>query len=343
MTGRGWPPVSVTVLAHRSVGTSVASIRSVLDDGYPGTVQVLVREQGGDVTERELLVALAADHPRVDVEHGPNLGFCGGHDRLLSRADGEILVLLNADAVLRPGFLEAVVPAFDDPSVGSVQPLVLDAGDNLVVDTAGLDLHRSRRVSSRFRGRPSGEVEPGEIWGADGAVLVLRRRAYTDALDPQGRLLPVEFGSYKEDVELAWRLRRLGWRCVLVTDAVAEHARGTSAPPTGVLSELRDRRARSPVAHVNGFANMRLTRLRHEDRRRLLGDLHRWLPAEIAAWLSLAVTPSAVLPVLRQLRRGFGPSLRARRRLVPRWRVVDDRRWMETADRRRQFAPARRR
>lgn len=325
---RDWPAVSVTVLAHRSAATSVACVRSVLDDGYAGAVEVLVREQGGDDVEFAALAEVAARHPEIVVERGPNLGFCDGHERLLRSATGEVLVLLNADALLRPGFLAAVVEALDDPTVGSVQGVVHRRDAPGVVDVAGLDLHRSRAVTPRSRGCPVAAVAPGEIWGAEGAVLVLRRAAVDDARDDVGRLFPAEFGSYKEDVELAWRLRRLGWRCVLAVDAQAEHDRGTDDPAGSVRARLASRRERAELAHVNGFVNLRLARLRHERLGRLLADLPWWLPRELATWAALAATPRAIPAVLVELRRRAPASWRARRAFRHRIRVVDDDTWM---------------
>ncbi len=319
MTGSGASPappaVTVTMLVHRSPATSAAALASVLADGWPGPLQVLVREQGGDAEEYDGLVAAAGGDPRVEIERGLNLGFCAGHDHLLRRATGDVVVLLNDDAVLRPGFLAAAVAAFDDPDVGSVQPLVLSAADPSVVDTAGLVLGRSRRVAARGRGGPPAAVGgPTDVWGADGAVLVLHRRAVESARHPDGTLLPAEFGSHMEDTELAWRLQRLGWRCRYVPDAVAVHARGTDERHRGLRARVTARRHRSRTAHVGGFVNLRLAQLRHDRPGDLLRDLPHWLPREVAAWVALvAVTPGSVPDVFARLRRGIRPSWRARR------------------------------
>lgn len=325
-----WPRVSVTMLTHHSPGTSVRALRSVLESGYAGPLEVLVREQGGDDAEFAALCDVAATEPSVCVERGENLGFCDGHERLLARATGEILVLLNDDALLAPGFLDNVVAAFDDPGVGSVQGLLVSSADPRRIDTAGLEVDRSRRVAARLRGRPVHEAPTGsiDVWGADGAVLVLRRSAVDDARGPDGRLFPAEFGAYMEDVELAWRLRRLGWRCRFVPAAVAEHGRGTAEDHRGLWARVVARRQRPAAAHVGGFVNLRLAQVRHEQPGRLLRDVHRFLPREVAAWVALVVvTPASVPSVLRRLAGGIGPSWRARRSFRARVRAVDDHHW----------------
>jgi GT2 family glycosyltransferase len=56
------------------------------------------------------------------------------------------------------------------------------------------------------------------VWGASAAAALYRR----DMLDRIG-LFDEEFESYYEDVDLAWRARRVGWRCRYVPDRCVQH------------------------------------------------------------------------------------------------------------------------
>jgi GT2 family glycosyltransferase len=325
-----WPSVTVTVLAFRSGDTSSACVASVLAGDYPGPVDVLVREQGGDDAELAALEALAASDDRVRVERGDNLGFCGGHNRLLGQAQGALVLLLNADARLEPGFLRAAVPAFDDASVGAVQGLVLlDGAAERTVDTTGLVPSRSRRIVARDHGQTWVDQRPAEeVWGVDGAVALYRAAALVDAAGPGGEVLVEAFFAYKEDVELAWRLRRLGWTARFEPNAVAWHRRGSKEPDAGsVRAQIAARRARSAMADVHGFANLRLTQLRHEQVADLRRDLLPWLRRELGAWAVTAATPARLVAAVVRILRGIGPARRARRQLEPRIRVRDDARW----------------
>lgn len=327
---RAWPPVTVTLLAFRTGPTSPNAVRSVLAQDYPGAIEVLVREQGDDDAELAALHALAADDDRVRVERGPNLGFCAGHNRLIAQAGGDLVLLLNADACLGPGFLGAAVPAFDDPTVGAVQGLVLLAGSgDRVVDTTGLVPARNRRIVARDHGRAwTGQRGPEEVWGADGAVALYRRIALEDAAGPGGEVLPEGFFAYKEDIELAWRLRRLGWSTRFEPAAVAWHERGSKEPDGASVGEqLAARRARAPMADVHGFANLRLTQLRHEQLADLRRDLLPWARRELGAWSLAAATPDRLLAALVRMAGGLGDAWRARQVLAPRIRVRDDARW----------------
>jgi GT2 family glycosyltransferase len=292
---------------------------------------VLVREQGADDAEHDALRALAAGSGGiVEVERGPNLGFCGGHNRLLGRATGQVVLLLNADARLDPGSLEAAVAAFEDPGVGAVQPLVLlDRHGPPTVDATGLEPSRSRRVVARDHGRPwAGQRPAGEVWGVDGAVALYRAVALADASSVTGEVFPSSYFAYKEDVELAWRLRRLGWSARFEPAARAWHRRGTREPDvTDLATRWRARRDRDRSAHVNGFANLRLTQVRHERIRLLARDVGPWLTREVGAWAALAMRPRDLGAAAGRIARGLPEATRARRAMTRRTRVLDDTRW----------------
>lgn len=317
--------VTVTVLAYRSASTVAAAVRSALEQEHAGHVDVHVREQGGDEGERRVLEGLATTAPNrsLVVEHGANLGFAGGHDRLLAGTCGDAVLLLNADARLAPGFLRAALPAFADPDVGAVQGKVLrpDASPP-VIDAAGIVIERSRRAVARGQGSDDDGPfdEPGEVFGVDGAVALYRRTALDDVALPGGELLARDLGSYQEDVDLAWRLRWRGWRTRYEPGAIAWHARAAREDSGATALERGRRRAAVDAqARRQAFANARLLPLRVDPARRWVRDLAPILRREVGAWGVLAMTaPGDVVPVLGRLLVGLGPAVRARRAVLGR-------------------------
>ena len=298
------PAVAVLVLAYRSIDTIEAAVRSALDQRYD-RLTVLVREQGGDAAELALLQRIAGDDPRVTITAGPNLGYAGGHDELLRSTDADLVVLLNADAWMAPDLVAVAASRFDtDERCGAVQPKVLRP-DGTTIDATGIEVRPSRRAVTRVR-----DV-PGEVFGVDGAVAVYRRAALDDvAVD--GEVLPRTFVAYKEDVDLAWRLRWRGWSAWYEPAAVAWHHRG--------VREVARRRM-PPVARRLGWANHRLLQRRVEPLRELGRDRWAWLAREIVTWALLLTRPSDVVPSLRHLASGWEAAGRAgrviRERRVP--------------------------
>lgn len=335
--GRRVPRVVVTVLAYRSPATIEHAVRSALEQDTDAVVDVLVREQGGDPLEAELVRRLQPVRPdrALTVTEGPNLGFAGGHEALLAtdaaRA-ADVVVLLNADAALDPSYLRHVLAAFDgDPTLGAVQAKVLRPGGG-VIDAAGIVVHRNRRAEARFQGEPDdGRAdEPGEVFGVDGAVAAYRRQALDDtAVD--GSILPAELGSYHEDVDLAWRLRWRGWTARYEPGAVAWHDRaGREDPGLGRLARVRRRGALDARARRQAFANARLVTVRVEPCARLLRDAVPVLGREVGGWLLLLLARPPDVPACAwRIVRGLPAAWRARRRILGRRRPgADPYRWV---------------
>ena len=215
--------------------------------------------------------------------------------------------------------------------MGAVQGLVRRADDATVVDTAGLEPHRNREVRSRADGAPVATVaDEAEVWGADGAVALYRRRALEDVAvppGPAGEVFATRFFAYKEDVDLAWRLRRRRWVTIYDPQAGATHVRGARTTPATGWGRWRAGAELSRLADRNGFVNHRLMQVRDEDLRSLRRDLWPWLVREVGAWLRLPLREPLPFWAITGLLRGLPGALRARRHIVRRTLVVDDRRW----------------
>src|SRR5262249_14617616 len=79
-------------------------------------------------------------------------------------------------------------------------------------------------------------LRPGPVFGASGSSAFYRREAFLRAGG-----VPVEFGSYFEDVDLAFRLRRLGGRTWYEPASVVWHDVGASQAPGSALLSRQSR------------------------------------------------------------------------------------------------------
>lgn len=177
----------------------------------------------------------ALARPNVHLHRLPtNRGFAGAVNFALSATSEPYVLLLNADVAMEEGYVAALAGALDaSPRLaGATGTLVLQDG---LIDSTGITLSRARCAFDRDRGQSapiSGTIPPAgvEPFGVSGAAALLRR----EAVDEVGGLWD-ELFVYWEDTELAWRLRRAGWRFAHVPAARAIHARGSdSADPTFV-------------------------------------------------------------------------------------------------------------
>jgi GT2 family glycosyltransferase len=136
-------------------------------------------------------------------------------------ARGDLLVMLNNDTEVEPGWLAALVAAAQaHPRAGAIasKMLLFDRRDTLhsAGDVMGADgIPRNRGVWQR----DEGQYDAGpDVFGACGGGVAYRREAWQAAGGFDERLF-----MYLEDVDLAWRLRLLGWKAVFAPDARLYH------------------------------------------------------------------------------------------------------------------------
>lgn len=206
-----------------------------------------------DNASRDDSVAYLLDrHPRVQVvERACNAGYAGGANTALRRAVSDYALVMNPDVLLARDYVERLKTRLDaDPSVGAAQGKLYQiapeefSADRVRpggrLDSAGHVIRRSRMVVDRGQGREDGPQfsQPASVFSASGAALFLRRAMLEDVA-PDGEYFDESFFAYKEDIDLCWRARLLGWDVRYVPDAVGYHVRawsGRGLPPKDQLS-----------------------------------------------------------------------------------------------------------
>ncbi|MEA2575312.1 MAG: hypothetical protein QOH93_2610, partial [Chloroflexia bacterium] len=149
----------------------------------------------------------------------------------LAKARGEILVLLNNDAVLGPTWLEELIGGLDRTpwaAMAASKLVLYDRPDTLhsAGDYYGLDgVPNSRGVWQADTGRYDTEEE---VFGPTAAAAAYRRSMLADmacsgGTEPKGRVLDPQLWMYAEDVDLNLRARLRGYRTVYVPTARVLH------------------------------------------------------------------------------------------------------------------------
>ena len=185
---------------------------------------------------------LTTAYPEVRVVRlAQNSGFVAAANAGIAAARGDFIQLLNNDAEVTANWVEAGLEPFRDPTVGSVAPLVLVRSDPDRVDSAG-DLYSivgwpAKRghgePAARWRAHP-----PDRVFAASGSSAIYRG----DAIRKLGGFDPA-FGSYYEDIDLAFRLRWLGYSCAFAPECVVLHE--VSATYDHARPELQRRMSRN--------------------------------------------------------------------------------------------------
>jgi GT2 family glycosyltransferase len=172
--------------------------------------------------------ARGVDLPLEVVRMPENLGFAAGTNRGITLATSvEWVALLNPDAYPEPEWLEALLSAArSHPEYAFFASRQLLFDDPERIDGVGDCYAVSGLAGRRRHGEPAAGncVDPEEVFGPCAAAALYRRDS---VLEVGG--LDEEFFCYFEDVDLAFRLRLAGHRCLYVPNAVVRHEGSASS------------------------------------------------------------------------------------------------------------------
>lgn len=159
-----------------------------------------------------------------------NLGFAVANNLGARLARGTWLALLNADAYPEADWLENLIAAAEDnPQFTFFSSRQIQADTPRLLDGAGDTYHASGLAWRQHYNRPVNEygLYAEEVFGACAAAALYRR---DDFLAVGG--FDETFFSYFEDVDLSFRLRLMGGRCLYVPNAVVHHVGSASTGKT---------------------------------------------------------------------------------------------------------------
>lgn len=184
-----------------------------------GGDELIVCDNGSSDGTPRLIAELAPDATLL--ETGENLGFGAACNLAAARARGELLLFLNPDNVVAPGFRDAIeLPLLEGRGWAAWQGLVTDREGELL-NTRGGAIHFSGIAWAGGAGLPRSQAPsaPGEVAFASGACLTIRRETW---LELGGFSAP--YFLYHEDTDLGLRLWLAGHRVGIEPRALCDHA-----------------------------------------------------------------------------------------------------------------------
>lgn len=236
-------------------------LRAIVESG--GIDRIVVVDNGDAATIADDL----ADAVELIVLDNPGYGAAANRGFALV-GDVTAVALLNDDVVVQPGWFVPLVGALREPDIGAAQPLLVGA-DHDVVTSLGVELDRFGAGSDIGDGGPvpaDRSVRDLQIFNGGTVVFAPAFLRETGGFDES-------FFLYYEDVDLALRGRRLGWRYALVPDSVVEHRRGTSTGADVAVTRFHQERNRlwtafrfGSVGTIMRAVGLSIRRLRHAPR-----------------------------------------------------------------------------
>jgi len=156
-----------------------------------------------------------------------NRGFAAAVNIGISAIDSRFVAVLNNDTEASPEWLSALVSVAESaPDVGMLASTMLLADRDGIIDGVGICVDRTGFAWDCRGGEPDirGDVSPFEVFGPSGGAALYRRAMLSEV-----GLFDEDFFAYLEDVDLAWRARRAGWRCLSVPEARVLHRHSATA------------------------------------------------------------------------------------------------------------------
>jgi GT2 family glycosyltransferase len=139
------------------------------------------------------------------------------------------------------------------------------------IDALGLKVYRSRRVIEQYtqqnwselKSKFSSQILP--VFGVSGALPVFRTSALRRVWYSDGSIFDESYHSYKEDVDLAYRLASVGYKSYVLLDTVAYHDRSAAGPKQASdVHALVNKQKQSELVKYHSYKNHLATLYKNE-------------------------------------------------------------------------------
>ena len=191
----------------------------VVDSESTPETRNVVRHDCADLFSRILLVPFSE-----------NTGYTRGVNEGLRRAEGDVLLVLNPDIVVRPDTLDAMMQYLEEhPEVGLLGPGLLNVDESrqdscfrfytpLMMAARRLWFPGSRKLVDQLVMRETAISGPTDVDWVMGSALMTTRKAMDDV-----GMMDERFFLYLSEVDWAWRFWENGYRVVYLPSVQMYH------------------------------------------------------------------------------------------------------------------------
>jgi GT2 family glycosyltransferase len=223
------------------------------------------------------------------IENKENRGFAGGHNQIFKQSD------------LQKSFTNQV-------------------------DALGLKIYHSRRVVEQYTQQNWQELKNKfssvelPVFGVSGALPVFRTSAIKKVAYADGGIFDESYHSYKEDVDLAYRLVVAGYKSFVLLDAAAYHDRSAAGPQqSDDVSAMDNKKKQSELVKYHSYKNHLATLYKNEYWQNLILDFPWILWYELKKFAYFLLFDRKVLGGLKDL---FGQDWAKKRQLIKSLRQI---------------------
>jgi len=243
------PEITAVFVSWNSAKSLVASLGALRRSAAAAGAGIEIIIVDNASTDHSSRLATEAGADRI-VENPLNAGYVVAASQGIALSAGAWVMLANPDLTVGEEFVETMLEAARSsaPDVACLVPDIRYAANPSVVNSRGIEVDEigipaesdAGRVADMLAGLP-------EVFGPSTSGCLIRRTA----LAAVGGLEPLYF-AYMEDVDVGWRLRKKGYRAVVVSGAVALHEGSVSTGEGSWLKAFLVARNRRALFRLHG-------------------------------------------------------------------------------------------
>ena len=211
------PTLSVIVVTWNEREVIERSLPPLIEQMRPGDELIVADNDSSDGTADAVSrVAPGA----IVIRMRANEGYPPACNAAIAQAKGDLLVTLDADAVVAPGFCDAIrKPAVEGYGWDCWMGLVT-MSERTLINTSGGRSHYTGVSWARQIGEPvaTAPARPEEVAFVTGVCLTTTRAAWQ-----RNPGFPSHYFLYCDDVDYSWRVRLTGGRCGIEPSARIDH------------------------------------------------------------------------------------------------------------------------
>jgi GT2 family glycosyltransferase len=229
-----FPRVAVVILNWNGIEMLKKFLPSVCASIYPN-IEIIVADNASEDGSQEWV---EANIPAVRLLRGEqNLGFAKGYNSFLKEVEADYYVLLNSDVEVASGWIYPVIQLMEqDAKIACCQPKILSYSQRNYFEYAGASggwIDSLGYPFSRGRVFDTIEVDEGQyeeampVFWASGAALFIRAKLFHNSGG-----FDEYFFAHQEEIDLCWRLQRMGYKIYVCPQSVVYHV-GAGTLPAG--------------------------------------------------------------------------------------------------------------
>lgn len=258
-----FPSVAVVILNWNGRSFLEKFLPFVIATDYPN-LKIYVADNASD---DDSAAFIKREYPHINIiQNSGNLGFAGGYNEALKKVEAAYYVLLNSDVeVTKDWILPIIRLMHNSPVIGACQPKILSCQDRNQFEYAGAAGGWMDHWGYSFcRGRifDTTEADTGQydnaakIFWASGAAFFIKAELYHQAGG-----LDEYFFAHMEEIDLCWRLQRMGYQVWCCPQSVVYHVGGGSLAQGSPYKMFLNFRNNLIMMHKNLSGIERVTKL----------------------------------------------------------------------------------